>query len=68
MKEISLTEKEIEVLKSCIFMAFREGLYDFCHLRVKGELIDVGEEDIEIILQKFGMSKEDAEKFIKDCI
>ena len=63
MKEIFLTKKEIEILKSCVFMSLREGLYHFSHLQ-----IDASEKDIKIILGKFGMSKKDAENFIKDSI
>ena len=68
MKEIVLTEKEIKVLKSCIFMALREGLYDFCNMRINGVLTDASEKDIEAILEKFGMSKAEAENFIKDSM
>lgn len=68
MKEIVLTEKEIEVLKSCIFMALRENLYDFCNMRINGELTDASEKDIEAILKKFGMNKAEVENFIKNSI
>lgn len=63
-----LTEKEIEVLKSCIFMALREGLYDFRNMRIKGELTDASEKDIEAILEKFGMSRTEVENFIKNSM
>ena len=65
MKELVLTEREIKVLKSCIFMALNEGLYDFDNMRRNGELMDASEKDVEAILEKLGMSKAEAKKFIE---
>lgn len=61
-QEILFSQKETEVMKSCIFMALREGLYHFGRIG-----IDAGEEDVKGILLKFGMSEPEIAKFMEDA-
>ena len=61
-KGILLSQKEIEVMKSCIYMALREGLYHFGRID-----IDAGEEDVKGILSKLGLSELEIVKFMKDA-
>lgn len=59
---ILVTEKEKEVIKSCIYMALIEGLYHFSLID-----LDASEDDVKGVLKKLGMSDAEAEKFIRDA-
>lgn len=61
-KEILFSQNEIKVMKSCIYMALREGLYHFGRID-----IDAGEEDVKGILSKLGMSEPEIVKFMEDA-
>lgn len=63
MQTVSFSQKEIEVIKSCFYMALGEGLYHFSRIG-----IDASEEDIKGILSKLGMSEPEIEKFMEDAV
>ena len=62
-QRILFSKKEIEVMKSCIYMAMCEGLYHF-----ERKNIDADEEDIQGILSKFGMAQPEIEEFMEDAL
>lgn len=59
-KFVSLSAKEVEILKSCIYMSAAEGFYQFDRID-----LDVSEEDIKSILRSLGLSKADVEEFME---
>lgn len=61
MQTVLFSQKEIEVIKACFYMALKEGLYYFGRIG-----IDASEEDIKGILSKFGMSEPEIVKFMED--
>lgn len=61
-QKILLSQKEKEIIKSCFYMAMKEGLYHFDRID-----LDAGEEDIKGILSKFGMSDPEIEKFMEEA-
>ena len=54
--QLGLTEDEQKVMITCIYMAAREGFYGF-----NWENIENGREICDSILQKLGLTPEDAE-------
>lgn len=62
MRSVELTQKEVEVLKNCIYMSIQEGLYLFDRNN-----LDASEKDIEEILRKFGMTDMQIQQFMKEA-
>lgn len=57
---IPLSTKEVEILKSCIYMSAAEGFYQLAR-----DNLDVSEDDIKSILVSLGLSRADAEDFLE---
>ena len=56
---LGLSDGEVATLLSCIWMAAKEGFYDFDHNKMENAM-----EDLDSILQKCGLAPEEIEEII----